>query len=523
MIKKWKTIVTTILLTVVLVCSTLTSVMAKYRVDISLPNFNLNIKQNKQIFAVYGESFNAASSSLENALNFYNRAMPTEGETMTFPDGSTQRVEEIYTGFDTAVYTTNTQLPWYQKPIESVTVMDEGITPASTAYWFNIGTYLLRSINDVGKLDTSNVTSMREMFRNCNKLISLDISGLETGNVTDMRDMFRNCNQMTELIFGNFDTSKVTTMNQMFLSCSKLPTLNLSSFDTSSLRNIYRLFNACNELTTIYVSDKWDTGRITGDQQMFPDGLIGGAGTTGGSTNASYARIDGGTSAPGYFTYYQYSLVFEGNNNKTSNVPALMLSPTDNTFTLPAGPSHPWATFLGWATSPNSTTAEYQPGATFTSSASAPCCDVLYAVWDLGVTEQADFAAAVAEANGAPVIIGSGDWIFEDWIEFNPDKSKRLDLTIWDGNFTGWLMYVTNADVVINGGVFLELDCFYMNDGATVTINGGDWSSITSFTFTEVPDAKVTGGIFGFDPSAYVPTGYQVVDNGNGTWSVKPA
>ncbi len=481
-----------------------------------------------KVFAVYGMEYDYAGNEIGMALNFYNRSKPSVGGEieLTSADGQQyygkQIVTEIYEGFDTAIYTENTQLPWHQKDIVTVTVVDEGIAPVSTAYWFYNGKYLLKSINDIGKLDTSNVTSMREMFRNCNKLISLDVSGLETGNVTNMSGMFRNCNQMTELIFGDFDTSKVTTMSQMFLSCQKLPTLNLSSFDTSSLRYISQLFNSCNQLTTVYVSDKWNTTRITGDQQMFPDHLVGGAGTRSTSTDAYYARIDGGTSAPGYFTYYKYSLVFEGNNNKASNLPALMLSPTDNTFTLPDAPSHPWATFLGWATTPtvDENITLYQPGSTFTSSSTAPCCDVLYAIWDLGVIEQTDFATAVEQANGNNVIIGGGDWVFEDWIEFNPDKSKRLNLTIWDGNFAGWLMYITNADIVINGGDFPSLDCFYMNDGATVTINGGDWSNITSFTFTEVPDAKVTGGTFGFNPSAYVPAGYIAVDNGNGTWSV---
>ncbi len=507
---------------------------------------SVSVKAQNKVFAVYGEAFDSNDESLGMALNFYNRPMPEIGDTLTLTNAEgtmtygSQNVAEIYTGFDTTAYTESTQLPWYQKDIVTVTVVDEGIAPVSTARWFDIRKYapdasgtsrqLIKSINDIGKLNTSKVTNMTEMFRNCSGLTSLDLSGLETENVTNMSSMFRNCQQLTSLDLRGFDTENVNDMSNMFLSCQALKVLDLSTFNTTTVFYMTQMFN-CSALETVYVSELWNTANVYLYSGIFASSnMIGGAGTTSTRINEYnhklYARIDGGTSAPGYFTYYKYSLVFEGNNNKASNVPALMLSPIDNTFTLPDAPSHPWATFLGWATSPDATTAEYQPGDTFISSSSAPCCDVLYAVWDLGITAQTDFATAVEQANGNNVIIGGGDWVLTqsatEWEEFNPDKSKRLNLTIWDGNFAGWLMYITNADIVINGGVFPALDCFYMNSGATVTINGGDWSNITSFIFTEVPDAKVTGGTFGFNPSAYVPAGYTVIHNGDNTYTVIP-
>ncbi len=44
-----------------------------------------------------------------------------------------------------------------------------------------------------GCFDTSRVTDMRDMFRDCESLTSLDLSGFDTSRVTDMRGMFDNC------------------------------------------------------------------------------------------------------------------------------------------------------------------------------------------------------------------------------------------------------------------------------------------------------------------------------------------
>ncbi len=212
-----------------------------------------------------------------------------------------------------------------------------------------------------------------------------------------------------------------------------------------------------------------------------------------------------------------------------------------STFKLPSEPpEHNWGRFLGWSTDENAThfgwpdtapdTSDLlQPGESFTGEGGEAVDNVisytLYAVWYLESVVQNNFEEAVAAADGGEVIIGGGVWElpkgYDDWFEFNPDPSKRLKLTIWDGEFNGWVLKITNTDVVIKGGVFNALNSFFMDGGTTITINGGDWTNITKFTFTEVPNAKVTGGTFGFNPSSYVPEGYTVVNNGNGTWTVR--
>ena len=219
--------------------------------------------------------------------------------------------------------------------------------------WMFYGCENLKELNLNG-LDTSNVTNMRGMFYDCKSLTGLDLSPLNTGRVTIMKDMFTGCTNLTEINLSGIDTSHVTNMEEMFTSCESLTNVDLSGFDTSAVTEMSLMFSGCKSLqtldlsgfdvqnvirmtsmfyncanlTTIWVSDKslptetvgsgyrpvitWSTGFQT--EQGIPNwtgmmfsgcvSLVGGAGTRydESHTDGSYARIDGGPDAPGYFT-----------------------------------------------------------------------------------------------------------------------------------------------------------------------------------------------------------------------------
>ena len=156
---------------------------------------------------------------------------------------------------------------------------------------------------DVSNFDTSKVTSMGAMFRE-SKATTLDVSNFDTSNVTDMSYMF-NGSQATSLNLSNFNTSNVTNMSGMF-SRSQVTTLDLSNFNTSSVTNMNGMFNDSTLLTAIYASDKFNTYNVMYSTDMFNacTNLVGGAGTKydANHVDKTYARIDGGTSSPGYFT-----------------------------------------------------------------------------------------------------------------------------------------------------------------------------------------------------------------------------
>ena len=156
---------------------------------------------------------------------------------------------------------------------------------------------------DLSNFDTSKVTDMSRMFWK-SQATTLDVSNFNTSNVTNMSEMF-SASQATTLEVSNFNTSNVTNMIYMF-SGSKATTLDVSNFDTSKVTNMMYMFQGSSNLKTIYGSSKFVTTAVTSSTGMFSGctKLIGGAGTKYDSTKTdkTYARIDGGTSNPGYFT-----------------------------------------------------------------------------------------------------------------------------------------------------------------------------------------------------------------------------
>ena len=144
------------------------------------------------------------------------------------------------------------------------------------------------------------------MFSDCKALTTFDLNSFDTSNVTDMSSMFRQCEALTTFDVSGFDTSNVTDMEYMFYDCAALTILDLSSFDTSNVTDMSYMFSWCEALTTIYASDKFVTDNVKTRNSIFSGcyNLTGGAGTVYSNSNYSleYARIDGGTEAPGYFT-----------------------------------------------------------------------------------------------------------------------------------------------------------------------------------------------------------------------------
>ena len=156
---------------------------------------------------------------------------------------------------------------------------------------------------NLSNFNTSNVTSMEEMFYK-SQATTIDVSSFNTSNVTNMKYMF-GYSQATALDLSNFNTSKVTNMYAMFYK-SQIITLDVSSFDTSNVTDMSYMFNNSIKLKTIYASNKFKTDLVTSSSNMFYNStlLVGGLGTTYNSSyvDKTYARIDGGTSNPGYFT-----------------------------------------------------------------------------------------------------------------------------------------------------------------------------------------------------------------------------
>ena len=147
------------------------------------------------------------------------------------------------------------------------------------------------------------------MFLDCSSLIQLNVTKFDTSNVNDMSGMFCDCSSLTQLNVTKFNTSKVNNMSYMFKSCSSLTQLDVTKFDTNNVNDMIEMFYSCSSLTTIYTSKKFVTPKKRNNiytSYMFNNcvKLKGGRGTVYDSSkiDGTYARIDGGSKAPGYFT-----------------------------------------------------------------------------------------------------------------------------------------------------------------------------------------------------------------------------
>lgn len=175
--------------------------------------------------------------------------------------------------------------------VRSMTPPDSSIS-ASVIKYLDIGeeNYPVWSYNGKNYYYTGNEDKLKlhsnsaKIFDGCSAYETIDLSGFDTSAVTDMSEMFATCNKLQELDLSGFNTSKVTDMSKMF----------------------YMPGESNTALTKITVSSDFITSAVTSSAEMFKNCalLTGGSGTTYDSSviDISYARIDGGTANPGYFT-----------------------------------------------------------------------------------------------------------------------------------------------------------------------------------------------------------------------------
>lgn len=136
--------------------------------------------------------------------------------------------------------------------IEANTLVTSAHTDLEYMFW---NCEHLITVYNIEEWDTSNVTSMGQMFQNCYSLRAIDLSSLDTSNVTNMTNMFYECSSFTILDLSNWDTSNVEHMYGMFAYCFDLVYLDLRNWDTSNVVNMSDMFRSCYNLHTIRLDD----------------------------------------------------------------------------------------------------------------------------------------------------------------------------------------------------------------------------------------------------------------------------
>ncbi|WP_230319185.1 bacterial Ig-like domain-containing protein [Enterococcus casseliflavus] len=152
----------------------------------------------------------------------------------------------------------------YLETIKEIVFEGNVIAGLSLRSFFD-GMINLTAIQNLDRLDTSNVRDMYRMFINTHSLSSVDVSNFDTRQVQDMSEMFYGTG-IEALDLSSFDTSQVTNMNGMFF-LSNLKQVNLANFDTSQVVDMGSMFSRAN-FTSIDVSS-FETSQVTNMASMF--------------------------------------------------------------------------------------------------------------------------------------------------------------------------------------------------------------------------------------------------------------
>ena len=95
---------------------------------------------------------------------------------------------------------------------------------------------------DLSGFNTEKVTSMKNMFKECENLTEINLCSFNTKNVIDMSHMFDNCVHLINCNLSTFKTKKVQSIEFMFFWCGSLEKIDLSHFNINKVKNKTNMF-----------------------------------------------------------------------------------------------------------------------------------------------------------------------------------------------------------------------------------------------------------------------------------------
>ena len=182
-----------------------------------------------------------------------------------------------------------------------------------------------------------------------------------------------------------------------------------------------------------------------------------------GSTTVTVKTNDGGKTATCAVTVKPntYAITYDANGG--TGAPPAQYKTQDVPLTLSSTvPTRSGYTFLGWAESKTATTAQYQPGGSFTKNANT----TLYAVWKSAPTGREEDGILTVESvrarPGAEVSVGvsftNNPGVMVMALGLDYDRSVLTLTGFEDGGFTGWsvntsAIWLGDSDSTFNGTI----------------------------------------------------------------------
>lgn len=268
--------------------------------------------------------------------------------------------------------------------VKSITGLFQGCSSLTTLDISNFNTENVTSSSNIftgcSSLKEIDLRSFSKMdgynaFNGCSSLTTLKLP--DNGIVIEhnLCGMFQNCSSIEYIDFSRFNIVEYRDDIQMFYTfknCSKLINVDLTSFDGAEVTVVPNLFDGCSNLASVLVPDNWivptkynaysysyydENGTYISipysDVNVF-DGctqIIGDKGTRYSSEHIKYdyADIDGGESSPAYFTTGKYKVFYVNTEGATfaSNNPKEFDKNLSSDIAI-VNPEKKGYVFLGW-------------------------------------------------------------------------------------------------------------------------------------------------------------------------------
>ena len=144
------------------------------------------------------------------------------------------------------------------------------LTPTAFSYAFN--EYICLYAIPTHGWTIGNNTTLTYAFASCSNLRSVgDLGALNTSTITNLSYAFLNCyNLLTPGDLSSWDVDGVTSFANLFNGCKAMVSCgDLSEWDTASATDMARMFNECNHLSSIGDVSNWNTSLVTNFNAMF--------------------------------------------------------------------------------------------------------------------------------------------------------------------------------------------------------------------------------------------------------------
>ena len=173
---------------------------------------------------------------------------------------------------DTSLITSMRDLFYLCLSIETMNLTDWDVSNVEDMYQMFSGCIRLQNVGDISNWNTGKVKDMKNMFFGCELLPELNLSNWDVSNVEDMNNMFCVCKKLNAVgDLSNWGVSNVTNMREMFKQCNSLQQLDLSNWNTGNVTDMYNMFYGCVNLQSIGNLSNWDVSNVTNMREMFSD------------------------------------------------------------------------------------------------------------------------------------------------------------------------------------------------------------------------------------------------------------